>query len=486
VSLETKIPISKLQTVFRNAIRLTRGIGIRYLWIDSLCIIQDSQADWMREAAMMSAVYANGACSLAATGFMDGAMGLFAPRQPSLLQPIWVDISDDIYFDEDLAFHRGQYLLVEADCWKEDIEDAPLNQRGWVMQERLLSPRSLHFGTRQLFWECYEMEACEVFSTGLPRQLHRVNAKKLLNSLSSARQWDRSSRNPMTQATAEFSGLETSRTRWYQIVEGYTQKSLTQRSDKLVAIAGLAAVMQGNLKSRYLAGMWEDKLINELIWSVSDDETRPRPKAYRCPSWSWASVDSRVKMARWQTCDNRTRALASIAQADVISAGQNDLGSIKDGFLIITGHLGVMRLYRFSELVPRDYKLNQIESWSSDQITLDAIDTEYPRFGKERIQAFEVIEPATDDIDLTLILDDNLVCFFMPTAFHEQGNGLLARVVGLLLLPSKTSTGEFRRIGMFAAYLKGSIWKVKNPLGTIGPSYYRSKTNESTYTICIR
>jgi hypothetical protein len=231
VSLGSKIPISKLRKVFRHAIRLTRSIGIRYLWIDSLCIIQDSEADWTREAAMMSAVYANGTCNLAATGFVDGAKGLFASREPSLLQPILVDIDDDIYFEEDLAFHRGQYLLVEADAWKEDIEEAPLNQRGWVMQERMLSPRSLHFGTRQLFWECYETEACEAFPAGLPRQMLRVNAKKLLSVLSSPGSLDNSSlSHPMTRAATKYSMLLKSRTRWSEIVDAYTKKCLTQRS----------------------------------------------------------------------------------------------------------------------------------------------------------------------------------------------------------------------------------------------------------------
>jgi Heterokaryon incompatibility protein (HET) len=104
LSLEKKIPVSKLPKVFRNAIRFTRRIGIRYLWIDSLCIIQDSQTDRTHEAASMSTVYANGVCNLAATGFIDGTMGLFAARQPSLLQPILVNFNNEIYFDEGLAF----------------------------------------------------------------------------------------------------------------------------------------------------------------------------------------------------------------------------------------------------------------------------------------------------------------------------------------------------------------------------------------------
>lgn len=76
---------------------------------------------------MVSAVYTNGACNLAATGFADEARGLFVTRQPSLLQPIQVEIATDVYLDENLAFSSGHYLLVEADAWKVDVEDVPLN-----------------------------------------------------------------------------------------------------------------------------------------------------------------------------------------------------------------------------------------------------------------------------------------------------------------------------------------------------------------------
>jgi hypothetical protein len=486
-SLERKIPLPKLRKVFRQAIRLTRSIGIRYIWIDSLCIIQDSEADWTREAAMMSVVYANGAYNLAATGFLDGASGLFVPRQPSLLEPILVDIDYDIYFEESLAFRQGHYILVEADLWKEDIEDAPLNERGWVMQERMLSPRSLHFGTRQLFWECYEMEACEVFPTGLPRQIHRANAKKLLSSLSIAGPRSHSSsRRSMPRVTAKSSELQKSLTQWYQIVDAYTKRCLTRGSDKLVAIAGLAAVMRRILRSRYLAGMWEDNLINQLIWSVPPSETRPRPEAYRCPSWSWASVDSRIEMAYWQVGDDRSTALAKILQAGVTPAGNDDVGPIQNGFLIMNGNLGVMRLYQSGEFVPRDFQFTTMDSWLNDDISLDAIDPEHPLIGKKTVHAFHVIEAGTLDLEVAFASNDNLVCFFMPIAFHEKVGRFPARVVGLLLLPTGLSPGEFRRIGMFSAYLKDSMAKVMDPLGTIGPSHYRSKTDEGTYTICIR
>lgn len=487
MSLEREIPTTKLRKVFRDAIQLTRSIGIQYLWIDALCIIQDSEADWTREAAMMSAVYANGTCNLAATSFVDGDNGLFVTRQPAPLQPILVDIADDIYFDEDLAFQRGQYHLVEANTWGEDIEYAPLNERGWVMQERMLSPRSLHFGTRQLFWECYEMEACEVFPTGLPSQMQRSNAKKLLSGFLSTAPLDHPpSTHLMTRSAAKISRSQESRTLWCEIVDQYTKRHLTKGTDKLVAIAGLAAAMRVILGSRYLAGLWEDDFINQLIWSVDSAEVQPRPGAYRCPSWSWASVDSRVDMAHWQPSEDKSTALANVSLAEVTLAGHDDLGKINDGFLIISGHLGMMRLYRSCEFVPMDYEFTTLDAWFDDEIHLDAIDTEYPHIGKERIKALHVIEAGTDNLNQEFTLGEDLICFFMPIASHETTDRFGSRVVGLLLLPRGPSPGEFRRIGMFAASVKHSIAQVKKPLSTIGPLYYRSKADDYIYTICIR
>ncbi len=138
--LSGKIPVEKLPKTFRDAMHIAMRLGIKYLWIDSLCIIQDSTDDWLHEASRMQSVYSYCWLNLAATGFPDGSAGMIARRD---------------------KWHVSAWYGITGDYWRDDLERAPMNQRAWVLQERLLSPRTLHFGTKQIFWECRQGSGSE-------------------------------------------------------------------------------------------------------------------------------------------------------------------------------------------------------------------------------------------------------------------------------------------------------------------------------------
>lgn len=137
-----EIPFQDLSRTFRHAMTAALRLGWEYLWIDALCVIQDSSNDWEREAALMSEVYKHSSCNLAAT---DSEMmgqgtvwyeeyGLFygedAKRQPSLeiIESRWSNTVNDTM------------VLVDVGFWEHDWADMPLNSRGWVVQERILAP----------------------------------------------------------------------------------------------------------------------------------------------------------------------------------------------------------------------------------------------------------------------------------------------------------------------------------------------------------
>lgn len=125
--LQKQIPVERLPRTFKEAMELTRRLGYRYIWIDSLCIIQDSDTDWHREALTMSSVYGNSLCNVAALG-IDGMDTCFSKRNP--LEEFPCNVTP-------LKEGNNVYLGPRpATFW-----DVPLLRRGWVMQERLLSPR---------------------------------------------------------------------------------------------------------------------------------------------------------------------------------------------------------------------------------------------------------------------------------------------------------------------------------------------------------
>ena len=140
-----------LPKTFQDAVRVTRELRKEYLWIDSLCIIQGNKEDWKREAGCMEKVFASAYCTIAATSAPNWKDG-FLERK---LSPQYFQIED--------SSSRLVYVYDNTDDYSEDVDEGPLNKRAWVLQERVLSRRTIHFSAKQTYWECAEDVLCENF-----------------------------------------------------------------------------------------------------------------------------------------------------------------------------------------------------------------------------------------------------------------------------------------------------------------------------------
>lgn len=145
-----RIDIERLPRSFQDAVTVSRGLNIRYLWIDSLCIIQDDNQDWDHEAARMQQVFSNAVCVIAATSVASSAEGFL---RPSRQQREWVTLRS--------PSGATRYICKSIDNFQRDVEAAILNKRGWVLQERALARRSIHFTSTQLYMECGRGVHCE-------------------------------------------------------------------------------------------------------------------------------------------------------------------------------------------------------------------------------------------------------------------------------------------------------------------------------------
>jgi hypothetical protein len=153
-----EIPTDLLTKTFKDAIAITRKLGFRYIWIDSLCIFQGDLSGWQAESALMANVYGNSTLNIAAADAPDGDTGCFFERTSFKLKGWKIsaytekNASGGTFWD---CMDRSLYFSLH--------QDSVLAKRGWVFQERVLPPRVLYFGSRQISWECREGSACETF-----------------------------------------------------------------------------------------------------------------------------------------------------------------------------------------------------------------------------------------------------------------------------------------------------------------------------------
>lgn len=259
--------MESLPKTFHDAVTTTRRLNARYLWIDSLCIIQklgEDCGDWQHEASLMSMVYQNSLCNISATGAEDCSQGLFFKRNQSRILPR--KVKSRIAQPDASPLDEKVLYLVDSAMWSDYLEISPLLSRGWVVQERILSPRIIHFGREQLAWECRELDACESFPGGLPPYLHMPGRGfKAIRPASNG------------------SGSETHRDLWNKWLSKYSACQLTYECDKEAAMLGMARVMGKMLGDELMCGLWRDRLAPGLLWDV---ENGRRPEKYRAPSWS--------------------------------------------------------------------------------------------------------------------------------------------------------------------------------------------------------
>lgn len=313
----SKIDYAELPKTLQDAIDVSRQLGISYLWVDALCIIQDSKEDWATESVKMGQVYRQAVLTIAALGAPECSRGCFLPRNPLCLRDCPIP---------------GTQLRLSSTAWTMKREyqirgrfASPLQTRAWVVQEEYSATRTLYFGSAGLWWQCITCEATEsqpfgdksqaVAGDGTPEGRFKTiispngfaeNIKYLINQVLTA---DKASPTRIK----EFLSL------WHDILERYTSCKLTYQSDKLVAISGIVGLFKKTLGLEYKVGLWVEKLATELLWSSvtrSDNEpVSPKRSTSRAPSFSWASVEQPVHpFVRSSTIELEAKSIELIEQ----------------------------------------------------------------------------------------------------------------------------------------------------------------------------
>ncbi|KAH7360862.1 heterokaryon incompatibility protein-domain-containing protein [Rhexocercosporidium sp. MPI-PUGE-AT-0058] len=292
------ISYSELCGTFKDAIVVARQLRIRYLWIDSLCIIQDDKDDWKKESAIMGDVYYKAFVTLFAHSYAQGPNQMSqssrnGPKDPGLddevntkdepLEDGGSGFLDSALSDEqDPSIFIGsttptpgddeQFLYAKRSrIFEEDIQNSGLTSRAWIVQERLLSPRIIHFFPSQLYYESHSNGPVRSEDKSMPPTFDKF--RECI--------FDTQTRYGATPDV------------WFKVVERFSTCHLTQGSDKLLAIGGIAQKFHTESQVPYWAGLFADRAAKGLLW------TRRGPKLLRvpdrAPSWSWASVDGPIR-----------------------------------------------------------------------------------------------------------------------------------------------------------------------------------------------
>ena len=371
------IVLSDLPKTFKDAVHVARELEVPYLWIDSLCILQDDPADWEAEAKLMGDVYLNAYLTISALSSEDDSSGCFAdmdtdprltltyvssdaratgrpciPRASPRILSIPAENEHDLraYRSGRLPFHVAEMTQIERKSrlyftfeWmpsslKSDpmiylmgtfggnfdpIADSHLSSRGWVLQERILSPRIIHYSNGEMFWEC---------QTGIQAEDGALFGRPILGV-----------KQMLTMQR------EDAHDAWRQLVGEYTTRNLTYEKDKLPAISGLAQAFASIMKDTYVAGLWKSQIIQDMCWAVDTFEPTHRcddpehdtmlppavknfysyPKSYRAPSWSWASIDAKTEFRRLK----KDALLATCIDVQVTPSSTDPFGQVSSGWM---------------------------------------------------------------------------------------------------------------------------------------------------------
>ncbi|RMZ92289.1 hypothetical protein DV736_g462, partial [Chaetothyriales sp. CBS 134916] len=450
------IPISSLPRKIHDAITIAKWMDAGYLWVDALCIIQDDLDDWHCQSSAMGDIYAGSYCNIAATS-ADPDRGCFTERLVSIVEP---HAMPDPRAESALDTH----VIGYDDFWCNSLLDTTLHTRAWVLQERLLSPRTIYFGQEQIFWECRFEMACEAYPKGIPPPFRN---RRMRSWRQADKIFDPETRTPqpapLWKPLLSLWGSRNSKSNQPQLhwaykifshtVERYMECDLSFGHDKLVAISGIVQKVAQATGERYLAGHWDNSLLAQsLLWFVpSRRQTNSKPSVrpfgagtsgYRAPTWSWASIDAEVT---WNWPADYGETVVDIIKTSIEEIGAQKMGAISAARMEIEGNVFPAELRIVSQDNNGHFVENGRYALRLRNRTSGSIDGE----------PSDLYVPAMEP---RLYLDEPMLprvaidAYLLPICTDWQGGSdyRIASLAGLLLKRAdSTASSQYERIGIF-------------------------------------
>lgn len=318
---KSAIQLEDMPQTFQDAVKVSRELGIRYLWIDSLCIIQDDVRDWEQQSVLMGKIYYHGTVTIMAASKpiatvepgWDASPKEFL-RRPALSLPM---VKMD-YYDRNGSLQGNWFLQYRKRFRSHGWE---LFTRGWVVQEELLSRRKVIYTQERIRWHCRSGTSSDV-----ERERYNKFAKKSLGG----------------EGWEDYYFV----VHWLGSAEMYSERSLTFESDMLPALSGIAMHFSKRHGQDYHAGIFSGSILEGLLWRSEYPGCLSRPTKYIAPSWSWTSLLGPIRydilgkdnIDRGFDTTVITNLLEDI-QFKLYAEGENIYGRLKGGKMELTGWL---------------------------------------------------------------------------------------------------------------------------------------------------
>jgi len=431
VEHQKAIPVQQQQQVLKDTFEVCKALSIRYMWIDSLCIIQDDDDDFDAECSDMAKIYQGAAvtiCSLSAPTHLDR----FLVRNPKQVKvPFTSSVNSAVSGDYTLTY-RGS-LATEKFRWMDgiihhellelDLKLSEWDQRAWTFQEDQMTSRLLHFGNSRIHFRCRHFIWSENLSSEAPTTDGGLPGRVSVYA-----------ENPQTPE--DKIGLYDS---WYTVCSDYNWRHFTHSEDKLHAMAGLARYFAEKIQDRYIAGLWENDLARGLMWHMSRPSENwtqllqklSQPNLANIPSWSWLVHYSEFEHGTTVTSfESQHEAIAeyAICSIDVNFGGKNEFQRIKSAALSISAR--VLQ-------VPGRFELSQNQGFISK--TWDWV------YEKDRIYHCDL-----DWVDEADVIHPPNGLMMMKVATSRGISDDQPVVWGLFLMPTSNPL-EYRRVGIFSS-----------------------------------
>jgi hypothetical protein len=418
--------------------------SVRWLWIDSLCIVQDSVTDWEKESLMMHSVYKNALLNISADDAADARSGCFRHRHQLSVYPLQVGLAGCPDID-------WFWLTYDSKSLFERALGAETARRAWIFQERQLSRRVLHFTSTEMIWECCVRQAeskqpyfaCETFPDGAPLESVFTNRPKF-----------------QSQSDLVNASLAELHTTWDMLCKSYSEKSLTKVTDKAVALSGLAQEFQARLPNdSYVAGLWRSTLPQSLLWVSTDESARINVDDFIAPSWSWLSIDGPIRKFESYHSTYALAVITNVSIGPVISS--EPTGSIRSASI-------EMQCYLRAVTVRPDYEAKpwftmSVGGTQCHNLSIEGLEQEL-KIGAEMDFSFDTSYSETCG-------PASVSGFFVPICISPLSESARTWIHGLLVEPVDNDHTVFRRVGtltisgshcMYVKYMpkeSGSSWE---------------------------